>query len=138
MSFQRFPISSVGVCNALSAISLLAGSGSKYAGLESEPELSDLMNEVASKVSAKWKEISIQLGVTLNDQKCFIDATSGDPNQCFTFVFNVWKNRATRPYKWSTVIQTLETPAVGEKRLAQDLRTKLQSQLPDALVRTEP
>ena len=126
------------MCNALSAISLLAGSGSKYAGLESEPELSDLMNEVASKVSAKWKEISIQLGLTLNDQKCFIDATSGDPNQCFTFVFNVWKNRATRPYKWSTVIKALETPTVGEVRLAQDLRTKLQSQLPDVLVRTEP
>ena len=85
------------------------------------------MNEVASKVSAKWKEISIQLGLTVNDQKCFIDATSGDPNQCFTFVFNVWRNRATRPYKWSTVIQTLETPAVGEVRLAQELRTKLQS-----------
>ena len=75
--------------------SLPAGSGSKYTGLESEPELSDLMNEVASKVSAMWKENSIQLGLTLNDQKCFIDATSGDPNQCFTFMFNVWRNRAT-------------------------------------------
>ena len=116
----------------------LAGLAQKYVGVDSEPELSDLMNEVASKVSAKWKEISIQLGLTVNDQKCFIDATSGDPNQCFTFVFNVWRNRATRPYKWSTVIKALETPAVGEKRLAQDLRTKLQSQLPDALVRTEP
>ena len=105
----------------------IAGLGSNYAGLESEPELSDLMNEVASKVSAKWKEISIQLGLTVNDQKCFIDVTSGDPNQCLTFVFNVWKNRATRPYKWSTVIEVLETPAVGEKRLAQELKTKLQS-----------
>ena len=40
-------------------ISSLAGLGSKYAGLESKPELSDLMNEVASNVSAKWREISI-------------------------------------------------------------------------------
>ena len=77
----------------LSVISSLAHLGSRYAGLESEPELPDLMNEVASKVSAKWKENSIQLGLTLNDQKCFIDATSGDPHQCFTFVFNVWRNR---------------------------------------------
>ena len=104
----------------------LAALGSKYAGLESEPELLDLMNEVASKISAKWKEISIQLGLTLNDQKCFIDAISGDPNQCITFVFNVWRNRATRPYKWSTVIQILESPAVDEVRLAQELGTKLQ------------
>ena len=106
----------------------IAGLGSKYAGLESKPELSDLMNEVASKVSAKWKEISIQLGLTLNDQKYFIDATSGDPFKCFTFVFTVWKDRATRPYTWSTVIQTLQAPAVGEIRLAQELRTKLQSE----------
>ena len=64
----------------LSAISFLAGLGSKYAGLESEPELSDLMNEVASKVSSKWKDISIQLGLTLNDQKHFMELTLGDPN----------------------------------------------------------
>ena len=53
----------------LSVISSLAGLGSKYTGLESEPELSDLMNKVASRVSSKWKEISIQLGLTLNDQE---------------------------------------------------------------------
>ena len=45
--------------------SSLAGLGSKYLGLTSEPELSDLMNEVASKVYAKWKEISIQLGLSM-------------------------------------------------------------------------
>ena len=107
--------------------SLLAGLGNKYSGLESEPELSDLMNEVASKVSAKWKEISIQLGLTLNDQKYFMELTLGDSKQCFTFVFTVWRSRATKPYTWSTVIEALEAPAVDEKRLAQELRAKLQS-----------
>ena len=111
----------------MSTHSSLAGLGSKYLGLTSEPELSDLMNEVASKVYAKWKEISIQLGLTLNDQKYFMELTLGDPKQCFTFVFTVWKSRATKPYTWSTVIQTLESPAVDEMRLAQELRTKLQS-----------
>ena len=111
----------------MSICSSLAGLRNKYAGLESEPELSDLMNEVASKVSAKWKEISIQLGLTFNDQKCFIEDTFGDPKQCLTCVFTVWKRRGTRPYTWSTVIEVLETPAVDEMRLAQELRTKLQS-----------
>ena len=111
----------------VSICSSLAGLRNKYAGLESEPELLDLMNEVASKVSAKWKEISIQLGLTLNDQKCFIEVTFGDPKQCMTFVFTVWKSRGTRPYTWSTVIEVLETPAVDEMRIAQELRTKLQS-----------
>ena len=117
---------------------LLAGLSQRYAGLTSEPQQHDLMKLRAKLVSANWKDISIQLGLTVNDQKCFIDATSGDPNQCFTFVFNVWKSRATRPYTWFTVIQTLESPAVDEMRLAQELRTKLQSRLPDVLVLTEP
>ena len=108
---------------------LLAGLSQRYAGLTSEPQRHDLMKLRAKLVSSKWKDISIQPGLILNDQKCFIDATSGDPNQCFTFVFNVWRNQVTRPYKWSTVIQTLESPAVDEMRLAQELRTKLQSQL---------
>ena len=67
----------------------------------------------AKLISANWKDISIQLGLTLTDEKCLIDATSGVPNLCFTFVFNVWKNRATRPYTWSIVIEALETPAVA-------------------------
>ena len=128
----------------------VADLGSKYFGLESEPELSDLMNEVASKVPAKWKQISIQLGLTPEDQKHFMELTSGDPLQCFTSVFRVWKSRATRPYTdwksratrpytdwksratrpytWSTVIEALESPAVNEMRLAQELRKKLQSE----------
>ena len=111
----------------LSVISLLAHLGSKYSGLESEPELSDLMNEVASKVPAKWKQISIQLGLTPSDQECFMASTPNDPIQCFTSVFRVWKSRATRLYTWSTVIEALEAPAVDEMRLAQKLKTKLQT-----------
>ena len=86
------------------------------------------MNEVASKVPAKWKQISIQLGLTPDDQKHFMELSSGDPKQCFTFLFTVWKGRATRPYKWSTVIEALESPAVDEVRLAHELRTKLWSE----------
>ena len=107
-------------------LSSLAGLGSKYVGLESEPELSDLMNKVASKVPAKWRQISIQLGLMPSDQERFMASNPNDPIQCFTSVFRVWMNRATRPYTWSTVIQALEAPAVDEVQLAQELRTKLQ------------
>ena len=102
------------------------GLGKKYVGLGSEPELSDLMNEVASRVSSKWKTISIQLGLTHNDQECFIASTS-DPMQCFSSVFKVWRNRATKPYTWSTIIEVLGAPSVDEARLAQELTIKLQS-----------
>ena len=96
----------------------------RYAGIESEPELSDLMNEVASKVSSKWKIISIQLGLTHNDQECFI-ASNSDPIHCLASVFKVWRSRVTKPYTWSTIIEALEAPSVDEVRLAQELTTKL-------------
>ena len=102
----------------------LAGLGNRCAGLEKAPELSDLMNDVASKVSAKWRCISIQLGLTFNDQECFADATGDNAMKCFALVFNAWKSRATRPYTWSTVIEVLNAPAVAEVRLAQELTTK--------------
>ena len=63
-----------------------------------------------------------------SDQECFMASNPNDPLQCFTSVFQVWKSRATRPYTWSTVIEALESPAVNEMRLAQELRKKLQSE----------
>ena len=128
--FLKIPLRALSVHSkviSLTAISTLAGLGSRYAGLETEPEMSDLMNEVASKVPSKWKQISIQLGLTPSDQECFMASTPNDPLQCFTSVFRVWKCRATRPYTWSTVIEALQSPAVDEMRLAHELKTKLQS-----------
>ena len=43
---------------------IIIGLSSKYpAGLESEPELSDLMNEVAAEIPSKWRDVGVQLGV---------------------------------------------------------------------------
>ena len=40
------------------------GLASKYpAGLDSEPELPDLMNEVAAEIPGKWRDVGLQLGV---------------------------------------------------------------------------
>ena len=127
MQYHFTFLRALNVFSNLSANSALPGLGNKYAGLESEPELSDLMNEVASKVPSKWKQISIQLELTPSDQECFMASSPNDPIQCFTSVFRVWKSRATRPYTWSTVIAVLEAPAVDEMRLAQELRTKLRA-----------
>ena len=84
------------------------------------------MNEVASKVSSKWKIISIQLGLTHNDQEYFMASTT-DPIQCFTSVFKVWRSRVTKPYTWSTIIEVLKSASVDEVRLAQELTITLQS-----------
>ena len=40
------------------------GLASKYpAGLKSEPELPDLMNEVAAEIPGRWRDVGLQLGV---------------------------------------------------------------------------
>ena len=33
------------------------------AGLKSEPELPDLMNEVAAEIPGRWRDVGLQLGV---------------------------------------------------------------------------
>ena len=97
----------------------------KYpAGMESEPELSDLMDQIAVHIPDKWRDIGIALGLTTIE--CFSAATMGDPSRCFSSVFTIWKSRMTRePYGWGTVVQALRAPSVGELRLAEQLEKRL-------------
>ena len=90
-----------------------------------EPEFSDLMNEVAAKKPNKWRDIGIQLGLTPNELSSFSLTCFGNPNPCFTAIFTAWKDRGTRPYTWATIIEVLQSPAVGELRLAEDLKLKV-------------
>ena len=98
---------------------------SKYpAGLDSEPELADLMNEVAAEIPSKWRHVGQQLGL----EKSLLDGLGqGDTNHYYSNVFTLWKKRnlARYPYTWQTVLHTLNTPAVGEHRVANDIKNKL-------------
>ena len=94
---------------------------SKYpAGLDSKPELRDLMNEVAAAIPSKWKDVGLQLG--LDDG--VLEGIGGDNSHCYMDVFTRWKNQksTTHPYTWSTLVQALKTPAVGEERLADKIK----------------
>ena len=96
---------------------------SKYpAGLNSEPQLPDLMNEVAAKIPAKWLPVGIAVNLAHNDLECL---PASDPCQCFTSIFATWKRKETKPYTWSTLIHALRTPAVGELNLANIITSKL-------------
>ena len=96
--------------------------------MDSEPELPDLMNEVASKIPSKWRDIGLQLGLDLSVLEEI--ASSGDTNLCYINVFSRWKNQnsTTHPYTWSTIVQALQAPAVGEERLADKIKNKLTGQ----------
>ena len=107
-----------------------SGLHSKYpAGLDSEPELSDLMNEVATKIPGKWRDVGLQLGLDQGVLEGIALISPENTNHCYANVFIRWKNQnsTTHPYTWSTVVQALKTPAVGERRLADKIMSELSS-----------
>ena len=109
-----------------------SGLYSKYpAGLDSEPELSDIMMEVAAKIPGKWRDVGLQLGVDHDVLEGIATISQGDTNLCYSNVFTRWKhqNSITHPYTWSTLVQALKTPAVGEERLANKIKSELSSHL---------
>ena len=101
---------------------------SKYPlGLDSEPELPDLMNEVAAKIPNKWINVGLQLGLDPSVLQGIAAISPVDTIRCYSNVFTQWKqqNLNTYPYKWSTIVQALQTPAVGEESLADKIKSKL-------------
>ena len=97
------------------------------AGLDSEPELRKLMNEVAAKIPGKWRDVGLQLGVDHEVLEGIATINLGDTNLCYSNVFTRWKtqNSAIHPYTWSTIVQALKAPAVGEERLADKISVML-------------
>ena len=83
------------------------------------------MDLVAAEISSKWRLMGIQLHLKDSELDC-IEVTSDDPMRCFSSVFTLWKRKETRlPLSWSTVLQALEAPSVGEHRLARCIRCQL-------------
>ena len=108
---------------------LYTGLDSKYpAGLDSQPELSDLMNEVAAKIPGKWRDVGLQLGVDKGVLDGIAHTSPENSNLCYTNVFTQWMNLTTHPYTWLKVVQVLKSPAVGENRLADGIKNKLTGQ----------
>ena len=116
------------LCFVLCAGLASKGFASKYpAGLKSEPELPDLMNEVAAEIPGKWRDVGLQLGVGQGVLGGIATISSGDTNLCYSNVFTRWKNQnsTAHPYTWWTIVHALQAPAVGEERLANKIKTKL-------------
>ena len=82
------------------------------------------MNEIAAKIPTKWKDVGLQLGL---DHNVLEGIGPADANHCYMKVFTQWRsqNSAEHPYLWSTIVQALQTQAVGEKRLAVEIENKL-------------
>ena len=85
------------------------------------------MNEVAAEIPGKWRDVGQQLGVGHGVLGGIATISLGDTNLCYSNVFTRWMNQnsTAHPYTWSTVVQALQAPAVGEERLANKIKTKL-------------
>ena len=100
----------------------------KYpSGLGSQPELSDLMNEIAAKIPSRWMDVGLQLGLDQDALEGIALISPGDTNHCYSNVFTRWKNQnsTTHPYTWFRILQALKTPAVGQGKLASAIKKKL-------------
>lgn len=93
-----------------------------------EPELPDFMNEVASKIPTKWKQLGIQLRLDMSDLERIEAGLLPGMQQCdtaFMEMFTRWKRVRPSAFAWGTLITALEAPALNEKRVANELYTKL-------------
>ena len=80
------------------------------------------MNEVAAAIPSKWKDVGLQLGL----DHSVLEGIGGDNSHCYMDVFTQWKKQksTTHPYTWSTLVQVLQTPAVGEEELADKIKNE--------------
>ena len=84
------------------------------------PKLSDLANRVAAIIPHKWKQVAIQLELSRGERK----AIEKDEDECFdrfTAVLEQWKQSASLPYTWKTLVTALKSTSVDEQALAEQL-----------------
>ena len=86
------------------------------------------MNEIATKIPERWKEVGIGLGLDDSDIKRIeTDVPTHKSYPCYMEVFGMWKKRITKPYTWETILRTLRTKLVDAPSLATSLESQLMS-----------
>ena len=112
--------------SSLSAKHTLLYSADGLKPLDLRPEISDLMNKVAAKTPTKWMVLGIQLGLEAAQLEALDDQYRGKSERIYVDIFERWKKQSGgKPKTWSTVIEALKTPSVGEIALAHDLELSI-------------
>ena len=73
-------------------------------------------------VSDKWFSLGVQLQVPIETLKC-IETEHNQMSRCLLEMLTVWL-KSNPPPTWKILTEALESPPVGEKLLAQQLRDK--------------
>ena len=93
----------------------------------SEPRLADLLNDIASTIPAKWRDIGINLGLSSGILDNIQNQNAGKTDasiRSFEQIFSMWKEQSPRPYTWKTIIDVLKTSIVNENDLATRMASK--------------
>ena len=84
------------------------------------------MNEIATVIPERWREVGIALGLDDSDIKRIeTDVPTHRAYLCYMEVFGMWKNQITKPYTWETILRTLRTKLVNAPSLATALESRL-------------
>ena len=76
---------------------------------------------VGAKIPSKWKQFGRFVGVSEGDLDAIQVEEAQWLRECFTQVFNRWYTGVTSFYTWETVAQALESEAINERKLLNDL-----------------
>ena len=74
-------------------------------------------------VTEKWYSLGVQLQVPVESLKC-IEAEHKQMSRRLLEMLTVWLKCTTPPPTWNILTEALESPPVGERLLAQQLRDK--------------
>ena len=79
------------------------------------------MNEVATETN-KWDSIALELELSHTEVERIKLEERDTIEDCFRRIFSKWKTKAVPHFTWPVIISALESPSVGEFRLAHQLR----------------
>ena len=81
------------------------------------------MDEIQPKTN-EWKVIALRLDMDPVYIERIERQERGNIKSCFRKVFTKWKKQRKPPFTWAQIINTLDSPSVGEHALADELKKK--------------
>ena len=87
-----------------------------------KPELKDLLKELYAKVSDKWEDIGILLGIEPGRLDAIKTAENHTAQSCLREMLKIWLKRVSPPPSWAAITEAVEL--LGDQSLADHLRTK--------------
>ena len=92
--------------------------------LSNPPKLSDFIENVATEIPAKWRQVGIMLGLKSNKLDGIGARCRESQQECYEAIFQKWENGQEQP-SWQRIIEVLQTKTVNANSLAKELSKRL-------------